>query len=91
MSIESRCVAPSPNWHPPLSLILCPEQLCRSVSGVFWVAAIMPLPALLRQQDYLYIFLLFFLYSGAILDHLVGVEVIADYLLYVLNQQQQFR
>ncbi|XP_026576258.1 mitochondrial ribosome-associated GTPase 1 [Pseudonaja textilis] len=27
---------------------------------------------------------------GAILDHLVGVEVIADYLLYVLNQQQQF-
>ncbi|KAM3837056.1 mitochondrial ribosome-associated GTPase 1 isoform 4-T6 [Vipera latastei] len=27
---------------------------------------------------------------GAILDHLVGVETIADYLLYVLNQQQQF-
>ncbi|XP_058040647.1 mitochondrial ribosome-associated GTPase 1 isoform X5 [Ahaetulla prasina] len=27
---------------------------------------------------------------GAIRDHLVGVEVIADYLLYVLNQQQQF-
>uniref|UniRef100_A0A2D4MWA1 G domain-containing protein n=2 Tax=Micrurus spixii TaxID=129469 RepID=A0A2D4MWA1_9SAUR len=27
---------------------------------------------------------------GTILDHLVGVEVIADYLLYVLNQQQQF-
>ncbi|KAM6446592.1 mitochondrial ribosome-associated GTPase 1 isoform 3-T3 [Liasis olivaceus] len=28
---------------------------------------------------------------GAIHDHLVGVDVIADYLLYVLNQQQQFR
>ncbi|KAM6446593.1 mitochondrial ribosome-associated GTPase 1 isoform 4-T4 [Liasis olivaceus] len=27
---------------------------------------------------------------GAIHDHLVGVDVIADYLLYVLNQQQQF-
>ncbi|NXT14794.1 MTG1 GTPase, partial [Prunella fulvescens] len=28
---------------------------------------------------------------GAILDHLVGEDVMADYLLYTLNKQQQFR
>ncbi|KAJ7324472.1 hypothetical protein JRQ81_017492 [Phrynocephalus forsythii] len=28
---------------------------------------------------------------GAIHDHMVGAEVIADYLLYMLNRQQQFR
>ncbi|XP_074400622.1 mitochondrial ribosome-associated GTPase 1 isoform X3 [Zonotrichia albicollis] len=28
---------------------------------------------------------------GAILDHLVGEDIMADYLLYTLNKQQQFR
>lgn len=28
--------------------------------------------------------------AGAIRDHLVGEDIMADYLLYVLNQQQQF-
>lgn len=29
-------------------------------------------------------------FSGAIRDHLVGEDIMADYLLYTLNKQQQF-
>ena len=40
----------------------------------------------------IYCLLLFlFLPKGTILDHLVGEDVMADYLLYSLNRLQKFR
>lgn len=30
-------------------------------------------------------------FPGAIRDHLVGEDIMADYLLYTLNKHQQFR
>lgn len=31
------------------------------------------------------------IFPGAIRDHLVGEDIMADYLLYTLNKHQQFR